>query len=324
MSKYYYIVDTKLVAYYLIQRHRPITDIFNKIADLLIQLKKKGEVLLCFDVGKSSYRLGEQSYYKAHRAEQREKQGAEVLAKHDEFNDNYMKILEIYKLLDVNVLAIEGVEADDLASMTVELLRDDPNNRITLITGDYDWLHMVVGTNNVRLYDFPYEQFWYHKDVVSAYNVMSRRQFSIKKSLIGDKSDNIKFIKNMAEVKGTELFEKIIDTYDDPADHFVIKEVEKYMEGKPTLSLHNFHVKDGRTTIKEAFESNMCIADPFTDDSKLSPEQKAEWGRLLAPKAGTIIDNPYIDTMLIGTKLAEEFGYFVSFSKAAEKVYKLI
>jgi len=324
MKKYHYIVDTKLVAYYLIQRHRPVTDIFNKIAELLLHLKKKGEVYLCFDVGKSSYRLGEQSYYKAHRAEQREKQGEEALAKHDEFNDNYMKILEAYKLLNVTVLAIEGVEADDLASLAVEQLRDDPNNRITLITGDYDWLHMVVGTDNVRLYDFPYEQFWYHEKIVEHYGVTSRRQFSLKKSIVGDKSDNIKFVKNIAAVKGTELFEKIIDQYDDPTDYYVIEEVEKYMEDKPTLSVHTFHIEDGRTTVKEAFDSNMRIADPFTDTSKLTPAQKAEWDKVLAPKTSTIVDDIYIDTMVLGAKLAEDFGYFVPLSETSKKVYGLV
>lgn len=316
MNKYHYIVDTKLIAYYLIQRYRPITDIFNKLAELLMHLKKRGTIYACFDVGKSSYRLAEQSYYKGHRDTLRRKLGAKALEEHAKFNEDYLKLLEVFKRLNVQVLAIEGVEADDLASLLTEDLKKNPDNKITLITGDHDWLHMVAGTNKVRLFDFPQDQFWYTKTIEQAHGVTSRRQFSIKKSITGDKSDNIKFMKNLADVRGTYVYNDIYALHDDPTDEQIIEFIENFAENEPKIVVHPYHVQDGRTTIREAFLSNMKIADPFTDTACLTAPQAEVWKNIITHNHSETISAHDLDWFFINN-----FGYLKTLTKDAHRIF---
>jgi len=314
-SNYIYIVDTKLWAYYLVQRNRPISDIINKIADLIYSLKKKGEVYVCFDIGHSDFREAEQSHYKKHRRSAMAKKSIAEQEAHKLFNETYAKLPEIFKLFEVYTMAVQGVEADDLVSLIVEKYRCIPDTKITLITNDHDYYHMVVEYPNVRFYNG--EMFMYQEDVQREYNMKTRREFSILKSIVGDKSDNIKFIKNIAEVKGTELFNSIMCKFEFPTNDEIIREIEEYVKDKPKLGVHQNHVDDGRDTVREAFESNMCIADPFTDTKQLTKEQEKTFLTELnkVPKAAS--------EMEVMSKCLEVFGYPVQLTEIAKKVYNV-
>ncbi len=316
--KYKYIVDTKLVAYYLIQRGRPISDIFNKIAEIVYGLKKKGDVYLCFDIGHSDFREEEQSYYKGHRRAAMKKRTVQEQAAHELFNETYAKLPFLFRGLGVYVAAVPGVEADDLASIISEHYKNKDDVRVTLITGDFDWLHMVSGTSNVRMYDFTKGKYWHDSTIRKVYNVTSRREFSIRKSITGDKSDNIKFVRNLAEVKGTELFENIREVYGTPTDDEIIDMIEEHIKDKANLNIHEFHVKDGRTTVREAFLSNMKIADPFTDVEQLSKIQKYQTLEILSQDAPITISQEDISN-----KCIDLFGYPIQLSAVAKKVYNV-
>jgi hypothetical protein len=225
--------------------------------------------------------------------------------------------MELFKLLNVTIVGVNGVEADDLASLLVHKFSADPTNKITLITGDYDWLHMVIDTSNVRLFDFPKDDFIYHKDIFNKYGVRNRRQFSIKKSIVGDKSDNIKFIKNLAEVKGTSLFELIHEKYQDPTDDDIIAEIELYTSDKPAMSLYKHHIEDGRTTFRDAYLSNMKIADPFTTTDNMSEEQIIAFNECLNSSLNYDTPDP-LEFSFLAVKI---FGYPVVLNDIAKKVF---
>jgi len=315
MTKYIYIVDTKLWAYYLVQRHRPLSDIINKIADLIYSLKKKGEIYVCFDIGHSDFREAEQSQYKGHRRSAMGKKSVAEQESHKLFNATYARLPEIFKLLEVRTMAVKGVEADDLASLIVESCRKNEDTKITLITADYDWFHMVVEYDNVRFYNE--EKFMYQSDVQSTYNMKTRREFSILKSITGDKSDNIKFMRNMANVKGTEVFDIVMSKFKAPTNDDIICEIEEYVKDKPNICVHQNHIDDGRDTIRLAFESNMRIADPFTSTEQLSEEQS----KLFIEELTTIPEAASEEEIM--QKCLEIFGYPVPLSEIAKKVYNV-
>lgn len=283
-QEHVYVVDTKLMAYYLYQRGRSIFDFFEKLSLELVSLKKRGQIIAVFDIGKSQYRVSEQSYYKEHRANRLNSLGQKAIDDHKLFNQNYMEIYELCKLLpNVTTLGVKGVEADDLASIYIsQVVADNPNVKVTLLTGDYDWFHMVVGHNNVRLYDYTGNTFYYKQDVYDKYGLYTRRQFSVLKSIIGDKSDNIKFVRNLGAVKGTRFFNENYDFDNETSDSELLPKLEEFIDSEPRMSVHELHVQDGRETIIAAYNSNMLIADPFTDFSKLNDTQSTELKILLS------------------------------------------
>lgn len=316
--KYKYIIDTKLIAYYLIQRGRPISDIFNKIAELVYGLKKKGDIYLCFDIGHSDFREEEQSYYKGHRRAAMKKRTPQEQVAHELFNETYAKLPFVFRGLGSYVVAVPGVEADDLASIISEQYKNQPDARVTLITGDYDWLHMVSGTNNVRMYDFSKDKYWHDSTVRKVYGVTSRREFSVRKSITGDKSDNIKFVRNLAEIKGTALFETIREKYGDPTNDEIIDMVVEYINDNPHLKVHEFHVKDGRKTVRDAFLSNIKIADPFTSTEQLTKIQKSQVDDILSEESPITLSSEGITS-----KMIELFGYPIVLTDVAKKVYNV-
>lgn len=273
-KKHIYIIDSKLICYYLWQRGQSITNLFNKIADLLIQ-HPKGEVYITFDVGKSSYRLGISPTYKAHRTKVKQNKTPEEQAADLKFQKDYISLIEVAKTLPVTVLAVQGVEADDLVGILTYKFQQDPNNEVYLVTSDMDYVNSVVGFNNTHIIDvFNFGALISHNDVVDKYNLHTRRQFNVWKSIHGDKSDNIKFIKGVAEVKAKEIFDTVYREFQDPTDSDIVEVIEHYLEDKPRLVIHPDHIAVGRETVEQAFNANMLLVDTFINTSLMTREQR--------------------------------------------------
>lgn len=272
-KSHHYIVDSKLLFYYLHQRGGSVAKAFNKLADLLIEMPK-GEIHICGDIGHSDYREKMYEEYKGHRREQMAKRPKKEQEEHKKFNEDCLTALEGFHKLGLHVLAIEGVEADDLASLlTLHIRKNEPDANITLITGDYDWIHLLIEDAKVRMFDFPQHTMVYRKDAIQTYKLDSRRKFSILKSICGDISDNIKFVNNLAKVRGRKIFDDIHKKYENPTDKQIILYITQEVEENDKFSVHEAHTKHGRKTVAEAFTANMLIADPFTDYTKLTEEQ---------------------------------------------------
>lgn len=319
MTHLYYI-DTKLLAYFLVQRNGSILDIYNKIADILISYPK-GKVHLAFDVGKSSYRSAIYSQYKGHRAKAKAKKSPEEIEKFKQFEADYLKLVEFSKGLNVKVLAAKGVEADDLISIEVEKYRTQKDTKIYLITGDMDYVNSVVGNDNVSIINaLQKDEVIDNQYVKVKYGetLNSRERFNIHKSIFGDKSDNIKFLRNFGEEKAKEVFKNLYDTYEEPTVGNIVEEVEKVIKRFNNIKVHENHVEDGRSTIKEALEANLLLADTFRDTSKLTTEQLKEYQECIdrVPPTGT-------DSLYLMNKGIELFERPVVFTSYADKVFNI-
>lgn len=274
MKKHIYLIDTKLIGYYLHQRGSGVHGMLDKIADLLIN-HPKGEVLLAFDVGKSEYRLAISPTYKGHRSTANARKSPEQQALDYEFQGNYIKFIDVAKQLPCGVLAVPGVEADDLISIIVAKYQQDPNTFIYMVTADMDYVNSVVGFSNTFIIDvFNQGRLVNHEYVVQKYDLHTRRMFNIWKSLYGDRSDNIKFVKGMSDVKAKIVFDAIYSKHKEPTNDDVVQEVENFLAKNKRLVIHPHHTDVGRTTVKEAFEANMKLADTFVDTSLMTEAQR--------------------------------------------------
>lgn len=317
---YHYFIDTKLLAYFLTQRKSSILDIYNKIAELLID-KPKGKVYLAFDEGKSSYRCGIYSQYKGHRAVAKSKKSEEELAINRKFEEDYLKLIQFSRGLNVHVLAVKGVEADDLISIEVEKLSKDKSNFIYLITGDMDYINSVVGNDNVvicnalksgEIVDTEYIKNTYG-DLLN-----SRDRFNIHKSIFGDKSDNIKFLRNFGERKAEEVFTTIYSKYIEPTVDNIVEEVNNVIKRFNNIKVHENHIADGRHTIRDAIEANLKLADTFRDTEKLTKEQLEMYNKCIGRVPPSSSDSNHL--VLKGLEL---FNEPVVFYRDASRVFNV-
>lgn len=314
--KHNYIVDTKLLAYYLEQRRDTPLNIFNKIAELLIQ-HPKGDIYLVFDVGKSMFRESVYPEYKQHRRAQLSKKTVEEQEQHKRFNILYHKLIKIAKRLNVTVLAVDGVEADDLASLLCEHFRKMPDQRVTLVTGDFDWVHMVVENPYARMLDVNKGELLYRKDVVEKYGLDTRRKFSVLKSIVGDASDNIKFVRNLGEIKGKAIFEKVYKTYVEPTDENVIEEVKKLMATNERFVVHEYHRQDAEDIVTNAFLTNLSIADPFTTFEHMTEAQVHGYMSCLQHDTTPISLDEFF------TLTIEELGVPIILTEEAQRIFNV-
>jgi len=230
----------------------------------------KGKIFIATDIQKSSYRLGLQSYYKGNR---RKNSTPEEEAEHALFTEAYHTFIELSKHLNAVVLDIEGVEADDQASIIAEAYAQQGYD-VTLVTADRDWLQSLLDVDTVRLYDPTQRKFYYRKDVIEEYGVTSRSQFCVLKACAGDAGDNIVAFKNVGPARGKKLFNMIFDKYEEPTLEHIVLEGEQFIEENPKFAIHPLHLKDGRDTVAEVLESNMLVAETFTSMQHLTESQQ--------------------------------------------------
>lgn len=326
VKKNIYLVDTKLIAYYLHQRGSSISGLYNKIAQILFKFPK-GEIYMAWDIGKSSHRTLISPTYKAHRAKAKAKLSQEDQDALVKFNKDYITIAELSDLLPIRNLKVNGVEADDMVSIIAKRYENNPDYCVFMLTADMDYCHSVVGTNNVSIIDvYNHGILIDHDVVVAKYKLDTRRKFSILKSIQGDLSDNIKFYHNLGPIKAVEIFNRIFTKYSNPSDDQAIAEISLYISEKEehrikrklklSLDAHEDHVAMGRTTVKDIFLANMSIADPFTDTSNMTTEQIDLFNQCQTRIPPESVD--YTDFMMHS---AEVLGYPIAFDFKACKVF---
>lgn len=327
--KYIYFVDTKLICYYLFQRGSSISGMYDKIASLLYNFPK-GEIYLGWDIGKSEYRLSISPTYKGHRAVQKGKLSEADQEAHAKFNEEYLKMAELADLLSVKNLKVQGVECDDMCSILAKTYENVPGYTVYLLTADMDWIHSVVDTNNVSIIDvYNGGAIIDHKVVEEEYGIDTRRKFTVLKSILGDKSDNIKFCSFLGPVKARELFNSIYKQYTKPTDEQIVACIEEYLNKKEedrvarkrrlSILVHPDHTNAGRLTPREAFLANMSIADPFQTTDYLSDRQLEDFYKCLdrVPPEST----KYEDLLMISMDV---LGYALQFGHKASRVFKVV
>jgi DNA polymerase I len=168
---------------------------FTNIVLRAIQDVQPDAVAIAFDLGKPTFRHDAYADYKATRVRMP-----------DELRDQFPKVREVVRALNIPVYELEGFEADDvIASLTVQA--EAAGVETTIVTGDLDMLQLVTprtrlvvslrgGVANTVSYDLArIEERW----------GLRPDQMLDYKSIKGDPSDNIPGVAGIGEKTAAKL-----------------------------------------------------------------------------------------------------------------------
>lgn len=191
------LLDANNVSYRYLQRtnYASYSDEFKRTVQSLAKSYKAKRTIVCFDFGKSYYRMGLLDDYKGTR---KKPDNEEDIKRYEEFFDVLNKLPEE---LDEEVLKFRGIEADDLMAYVTQKV--SPKYAHTWIVSSDKDLIQLVDTN------------------ISIFNIFSRKEitiesvtndmdltpseFMLSRIIEGDKSDNILGIEGIGPKRSQAL-----------------------------------------------------------------------------------------------------------------------
>jgi DNA polymerase I len=183
---------------------------FLKSLGYAIKTLSPTRVIICFEgVNSSSNRKNLFPAYKGNRNTNRTINYKLYDDKDDEKEsiENQMNRLKDYlKLLPLNVITIDNLEADDIIGEIVLNQELPPNGKFIIMSADQDFLQLV--SDKVEVFS-PTKKKLYNKDLVqSEFNVLAHN-FIYYKVLLGDTSDNIPGIRGIGPKKILKWFPEL-------------------------------------------------------------------------------------------------------------------
>jgi len=151
-------------------------------------------VYICWEGRRSKdYRLNLLSEYKAHRKTSYPYFGKDFDEEELQKNKNWQfkRLKETIKDTSLVTVSIDELEADDSIAMLCNKHNDD---NCIIVSGDSDFFQLVTG--NVKQYHVKHSKLYSEEDVLEAEGV-SRINYLLAKSIVGDTSDNIKGVKGV-------------------------------------------------------------------------------------------------------------------------------
>jgi DNA polymerase-1 len=113
---------------------------------------------------------------------------------HDSKIDQIVRIIQYLKLLPVKTTILDKVEADDIIAVLAEKLVEKHNSTCFIVSSDKDFLQLV--TDKIIVYR-PMEKEYYTPKVIEEKIGLLPSNFILHKTLLGDNSYNIKWIKGL-------------------------------------------------------------------------------------------------------------------------------
>lgn len=258
---YMNIIDSKLFAYYLFQRKKPLTEIFSLIASVAPPAK---HTVFVFDVGKSRHRLEILPSYKSGREQTRSKETpAQKKAKEDFFRPYYDGTLaSIIRAMGHKALLVDGVEADDLASI---LVGKTGTARVNLITSDKDWYQLL--REGVTLYSAEGQK--YTSEMFKA-EYHSTAMFLIYKALMGDDGDSIDGLYRFGPAASMKAVNRFIEVLNETGKGELADVAQAVRDTCKKITL-----PQGVDTLEEMIERNLVLVETLTHADKLSESERA-------------------------------------------------
>lgn len=226
------LIDANNLSYRWLQRpnYSSFGDDFIRTIQSLSKSYEAKRTVVCFDFGKSYYRMDMLDEYKGTR---KKPQDEEEAKKYEEF---FAVLNDLPDQLDEEVLKFRGVEADDILAYMVKKYEK---------TEDYD--HIWIVSSDRDLYQLV-------SDKTSIFNIFGRREITdetmntdmdispalylLSRYIEGDKSDNILGIEGIGP-KRAQALAKEYETLPNLLDALPIKGRAKYIQnlnaGKETL-----------------------------------------------------------------------------------------
>lgn len=165
---------------------------------------KPTHIACSFDLAGPTFRHKEFAAYKATRVKQAQ-----------DLYDQFPRVKEVVRALNIPIFEIEGYEADDvLGTLATHICAQHPGGDcdVMIATGDLDTLQLVnecvkvytlrKGITDTAIYD--------EKAVLERYGLTPKQMISYK-ALRGDPSDNIKGVKGIGEKSAADLIKQFGD-----------------------------------------------------------------------------------------------------------------
>ncbi|QQS22931.1 DNA polymerase I [bacterium] len=165
---------------------------------------KPTHIACSFDLSGPTFRHIEHEHYKATRVKQSQ-----------DLYDQFPRVKEVVRALNIPIFEIEGFEADDvLGTLAVNICEQHPNGDcdVMIATGDLDTLQLVnncvkvytlrKGLTDTAIYD--------EQAIFDRYGLTPKQMISYK-ALRGDPSDNIKGVKGIGEKSAGDLIKEFGD-----------------------------------------------------------------------------------------------------------------
>lgn len=159
----------------------------------LLREEKPTHIAIVFDSGKPSFREEMYAEYKANREEPP-----------DDLKQQFPHIPRIVEAMNIPVLSVEGVEADDVIGSLAKKAAS-AGKKVMIVTGDKDFMQLV--DENVTLLDTMKERRIGHAEVVEKFGV-GPGQVTDVIGLSGDASDNIPGVHGIGPKTATKLIQK--------------------------------------------------------------------------------------------------------------------
>lgn len=228
------VIDLVNIAHRVPQSIKDGREFANKLLENIVSFEREyraRKVVILTDKGKSSYRTSIFPEYKDNRRIIREKKSeAEQRAQREWFE----KMKEGIRIVEDSrkVFGYKGVEADDLASVLVEMYKDSGKfDHIWLLSTDGDWDLLL--SENVSRFSFYTRREYKLKDMYANSEVDTPEQLASLKALQGDRKDNINGVEGVGVKRGYGLIREygsaldIVDALPLPGNQAFIKNVNK-------------------------------------------------------------------------------------------------
>ena len=153
-------------------------------------------IVICWDFGKSDWRLKLYPDYKAGRV----KGDIDITS----YREQLKMLREALELLGVTQFGVQGVEADDLLGILSRKYYNE-GKKVLILSGDRDMWQLVLDNDpGIVVIKPPDNEILTEKEVITIMGV-EPKQVPDFKALVGDKSDNIIGIKGCGGVKAKRL-----------------------------------------------------------------------------------------------------------------------
>ena len=289
------VIDTKLLMYTQHHKHKPTLGFLEEISNLALDLLPHiHKVIFLKDKGKSK-RVAIFPNYKGKREETKKKQPAGEKVRLKKFLNTYNTSDEFLKLFG-SVVAINGIEADDLASMISKRLGGV--HSIYLMSGDADWSRFLVNSNTYMVHPTRKSLITLN-DTEEEFGVVADYKLLID-STTGVDKESVDGITKLG-MKRAVGFLKLAD-YDQ--DEFF-----KLLDDALAVKKFGMVLPSWANSAREVYERNIKIFEAHTYDSLTDAEQQQfleGWSHQpcrdyndIVKSSMTTFGNPYIPSMRV-------------------------
>ena len=177
----------------------------------LVKQLKPTSVYVVFDgVGSSINRKNLLPEYKSGRNVNRvnKKSFTNLDQENESKTDQIIHLIHYLQCLPINLLSLDGVEADDIIAFLSKELTKDDKNRVYLISADNDFVQLV--DENITIYRSVEKEFITPEYVKEKYGVHPHN-FLTYKTLMKDTSDKVGGVKGLGKGKLPKLFPEMLE-----------------------------------------------------------------------------------------------------------------